>query len=236
VWSSEASDGKTVWATTGNPDPNGTRIDDSYSVVRLAASTLAKLDKWTVPAGQTEDLDFGSSPTLFANAANTRRFVGACNKNGRFYAWNQDNLAAGPVWSRQVTGSEFSGTGFCITSAVWDFSARKLFLAAQTRTLGPSVTGVVYELNPDNGAVVWRSTLPCGVIGTPSLNAVTHVLAVGQGNCPAGTPPTVRLFNANTGAPVGTVGASGEIFAQPVFAEGHLYVADEGGQLAAYAP
>lgn len=87
VWSSAASDGSTVWATTGNPDPNGTTVDDAYSIVRLSASTLAKQDKYTVPnLGQATDLDFGSSPTLFSNVANTTKLVGACNKNGVFYA------------------------------------------------------------------------------------------------------------------------------------------------------
>lgn len=236
VWSSEASDGTSVWATTGNPDPTGTTIDDAYSIVRLAASTLKKVDKWTVPAGQTQDLDFGSSPTLFANTANTVKLVGACNKNGKLYVFNQANLAAGPVWSRAVTGSAFSGTGFCITAPVWDFSARKLFIAAQTRTLGPGVTGVVYQLNPDNGAVVWRQTLACGVTGTAVVNGLTNVLAVAQANCPSGTPPSVKLYDEMTGALLGTLPAQGNVFAQPVFANGHLYVADEGGALTAYAP
>lgn len=237
VWNSLASDGTTAWVTTGNPDPNGTTIDDAYSIVRLSASTLAKLDKWTVPAlGQAADLDFGSSPTLFANAANTTKLVGACNKNGVFYAWRQDNLAAGPVWSRQVAGSELSGTGFCITSAVWDFKARKLFVAVQTKTLGPGVNGAAYQLNPDTGAILWQRNLACGVVGTPVVNGLTHVLAVPQFNCPTGTVPSVRLFHEDTGASLGSIPASGDMFAQPVFAESHLYVADESGQLAAYSP
>ena len=104
VWSSQASNGNYVWVTTGNPDPTGTTIDDAYSIVRLLASTLAKQDKWTAPLGQAADLDFGSSPTLFAASLGgvETPMVGACNKNGRYYAWRRWNLAAGPVWSRLV--------------------------------------------------------------------------------------------------------------------------------------
>jgi PQQ-like domain len=239
VWSSEASDGKTVWASTGNPDPNGTTIDDAYSVVRLSASTLTKLDKWTTSSGQTQDLDFGSSPTLFKGVIGgvSTQLVGACNKNGIYYAWRAANLAAGPVWSDQVAGSTFTGQGFCITSAAWDYKAKKLWVAAQTKMLnGTPVFGAVREINPDNGAYLWQIGLPCGVNGSPVLNATTRVLAVGLANCPSGTNPGVRFFNADTGALLGSVPAAGNVFAQPVFAEGHVYVADESGHLTAYTP
>jgi polyvinyl alcohol dehydrogenase (cytochrome) len=239
VWSSEASDGKTVWATTGNPDPNGTTIDDAYSIVRLSASTLTKLDKWTLPLGQTQDLDFGSSPTLFNGVIGgvSTSLVGACNKNGVFYAWRAANLAAGPVWSDQVAGSEFSGQGFCITSAAWDYKAKKLWVATQTKSLnGVTVGGAVREINPNNGVYLWQVGLPCGVTGSPVINAQTRVLAVGLANCPGGTPSAVRFFNADTGTLLGSVPAAGDVFAQPVFAEGHVYVADESGRLTAYAP
>jgi len=44
----------------------------------------------------------------------------------------------------------------------------------------------------------------------------------------------VLFFNENIGARLGSVPARGAVFAQPVFAEGHLYVADEGGALTAW--
>ena len=239
IWSSEASDGKTVWATTGNPDPTGTTVDDSYSVVRLSASTLARLDRWTVPAGQADDVDFGSSPTLFKGVVGgvSTQLVGACNKNGVLYAWRAGNLAAGPVWSRQVAGSTVSGQGFCITSPVWDFKAKKLWLATQTRSLhGTPVMGAVREISPDDGTFLWEVGLPCGVTGTPVLNAVTRVLAVALANCPSGVPSGVRFFGADDGSDLGSVPAGADVFAQPVFAEGRLFVADEAGRLVAYAP
>ncbi len=239
VWSSEASDGTSVWATTGNPDPHGTTIDDAYSIVRLSASTMARQDKWTAPLGQAADLDFGSSPTIFKGTVGgvSTGLVGACNKNGVFYAWNKANLAAGPVWSAQVAGSESSGKGFCITSAAWDFAAQHLFVATQTSTLnGLPVHGALRELNPSTGAFLWQTALPCGVDGSPTLNGSTNVLAVPQFSCPTGVAPSVRLFNETTGAAIGSVPASDKVFAQPVFAEGQLLVADEAGHLTSYGP
>src|SRR3954451_24060104 len=65
IWSSASTDGTSVWVTTGNPDPNGSGIYHSYSIVRLSAATLAEQDWWTVSESQAADLDFGSSPVLF---------------------------------------------------------------------------------------------------------------------------------------------------------------------------
>jgi hypothetical protein len=93
-----------VWITTGNPDPNGSAIYRSYSIVRLSASTLAEQDWWTVPEGQTVDSDFGSSPVLYSAkvGGTATALAAACNKNGVFYAWRRGHLAAGPVWQRTV--------------------------------------------------------------------------------------------------------------------------------------
>src|SRR5215475_9062762 len=89
IWSSAAVNGTagTVFVTTGN-GPGG----DSVSIVRLAASGLARQDAWQIPTGQRgPDSDFGGSPTLFSAklAGVPTPMVGACNKNGTYYAWRQ---------------------------------------------------------------------------------------------------------------------------------------------------
>ena len=40
--------------------------------------------------------------------------IGACNKNGIYYAWRRQNLAAGPVWQRQVGNTGGTGNGACM--------------------------------------------------------------------------------------------------------------------------
>ncbi len=239
VWSSEAANGTTAWATTGNPDPNGTTVDDAYSIVELTASTLAKQDKWTVPAGQSADLDFGSSPTLFSatlGGVNTK-LVAACNKNGILYTWRQGNVAGGPVWKRRVGATAGAGESMCITSPAWDFQAQRLFVAANTTTIsGQPAAGSIRALAPASGAVIWEKSLPCSPVGSPTLNATTHLVAVPLYNCPTGTNPGVALFNETDGSPLTTLQSTSRIFAQPVFAEGKLFVATETGGLTAYAP
>jgi polyvinyl alcohol dehydrogenase (cytochrome) len=237
VWSSAAAQGQQVWATTGSPDPNGPSLFDAYSIVRLAASSMTKQDQWQAPNAIDSDLDFGSSPTLFAaNIGGTpTQLVGACNKNGLFYAWRRSNLSAGPVWSRRVGDTGGTGSGACITSAAWDSGLARLFVAANSTTIaGTAFAGGVRALNPATGAVVWERGLPCIVNGSPTING--SIVAVPLFGCPAGTPPSVRLFRESDGTPVGSVPATGSTFAQPVFANGMIYVASEDGTLTAFAP
>jgi polyvinyl alcohol dehydrogenase (cytochrome) len=237
VWSSQAADGTSVWVTTGSPDPNGTSIYDAYSIVRLNESTLAKQSEWTAPNALASDLDFGSSPTLFTATlgGTSTPLVGACNKNGLFYAWRQSALAAGPVWSVRVGQTGGTGTGACITSAAWDFQAKRLFVASNTTTVnGVSAAGGLRALDPATGAFIWEKPLPCLPNGSPTING--QVVAVPMYSCPAGVSPTVQLYREADGQLLGSVPATGKTFAQPVFAHGMLYVASEDGTLTAYQP
>ncbi len=239
VWSSAASDGTSVWVTTGNPDPTGAAVYDAYSIVRLDAATMTKQDEWTASIPLNADLDFGSSPTFFAGTAGstTTDLVGACNKNGNYYAWHRDALSAGPVWQRQIGTASGTLTAECITSAAYDGPAQRLFVAANQTMLGTtSVPGAVRALSSRTGAVLWQKALDCSVVGTPTLNQRTQVLAVPQYGCASGVAASVELFNAGTGALLARLPAPGPVFAQPVFASGRIFVASEAGALIAYGP
>jgi len=236
VWSSAGTDGTSVWITTGNPDPNGSAIYRSYSIVRLSASTLAEQDWWTVPEGQTVDSDFGSSPTLYsATVGGTQTLMAAaCNKNGIFYAWRRGNLAAGPVWQRAI-GSSNSWPTPCLGSAAVD--ATSLYVSAGPTTIGAqAVKGAVRALNPATGAVQWETALPCGTVGTPTIDTVSHVLAVPLMACTNSADAGVVLVDATDGTLLRTLSTPSSIFAQPVFAAGKLYVATEGSGVTAYTP
>ncbi len=239
VWSSMAGDGTSVWVTTGNPDPSAGQVYDAFSIVRLSASTLAKQEKWTVPTPITEDLDFGSSPTFFTATigGTATNMIGACNKNGIYYVWRRANLAAGPVWQRQVGQTGGTGNGACITSAAYDGPGATLFVAANQTTIGGNAAqGSVRALNPATGAVLWERPLGCLPNGSPTLNATTHVLAVPLYGCVGTAKPGVALFSSQTGAPLRTIVSAGSVFSQPVFAAGKLFVADESGVLTVYGP
>jgi polyvinyl alcohol dehydrogenase (cytochrome) len=234
-----AGDGTSVWVTTGNPDPAANGVYDAFSIVRLSAATLAKQEKWTAPTPITDDLDFGGSPTFFKGTigGRTTDLIGACNKNGIYYAWRRNNLAAGPVWQVQVGNRGGTGNGACITAAAFDSPSTMLYVAGNQTTInGVAVQGSIRALNPSTGAVLWEQALACLPNGSPTVNATTHVVAVPMYGCVAPDQPGVALFNGTTGAPLRTITTAGKVFAQPVFANGKLFVADNSGRLTAYGP
>ena len=226
IWSAAAvsTASASVFVTTGN-GPGG----DSVSVVRLGASGLARMDAWQVPGGQHgADSDFGGSPTLFSallGGASTA-MVGACNKNGTYYAWRQDNLHAGPVWHRSV-GAPYTSGPQCDAAAVWN--GKHLFVAANRTTInGTTFAGSIRMVNPATGAYLWLRGITGAPIGTPTLDgagvlAVTEYVKSGQ----------LVLINAATGAVLRTI-STGPDFGQPVFADNLMLVPTQNNGLWAY--
>jgi polyvinyl alcohol dehydrogenase (cytochrome) len=235
VWSSPAAaagpSGGQVFATTGN-GPTG----DSEAIVRLNAATLARQDGWSVPTlERTPDGDFGGSPTLFAATINgtATPMVGACNKNGTYYALRSQNLSAGPVWKRKVAMASAAGPQ-CDAAAVWNGTA--LFVASGASTTIGAVTypGAIRRVNPATGQYLWQRGLPLGpVIGSPSLNG-GRVLAAATYNTVTNSNNGVYLINAATGAIVRVIQTHDREFPQPVFADGYLFIATEHNGLFAY--
>jgi hypothetical protein len=245
IWTSVAvsSTGSDVWVSTGNEcDPTvntcpaGNKIGNALSIVHLSGS-LGLLQAWRAPgtAGHGHDFDFGSSPTLFGSLG-IPPDVGACNKNGTYYALADNPLGSSPLWAVPL-GTPGGPHGICLSSAVWDGPAGTLYLSGNPTTIGgTSYGGSVGQVNPSTGAFLWQTGLPCAVMGTPSLDSA-GVLAVGTYSCTKPGAPAAYLVDAATGAILGTlpVGTS-KIFAQPVFAQGTLFVATESGGLYDLAP
>jgi outer membrane protein assembly factor BamB len=244
VWSSVAAtaNGQSVWVSTGNEcDPTintcpaGGQVGDSNSIVHLSGS-LTRLEAWqaTGTLGGGQDSDFGSSPTLFG-AGTPPADVGACNKNGNYYALAANPLSA-PVWADPL-GAAARGLSICIASGVWRGQTGALYVAANGTSIGGTpYGGSVRQVAPGTGAYIWERGLPCAVLGTPSLDAA-GVLAVGTytGCVPATARPGAYLLNAATGAVLATLPVNnGKVFAQPVFAGTRLYVATESSGLYAF--
>jgi hypothetical protein len=245
IWSSAAasSSGSDVWVSTGNECdptinscPSGNQIGHSLSIVHLSSS-LTLLQAWQASgtAGQGHDWDFGSSPALFGSGSPPPD-VGACNKNGRYYALAANPLGSTPLWT-DVIGAPAHSDDSCLASAVWNGPAGALYIAGDPTTIsGTSFGGSIRQVNPATGGYTWQAGLPCAVMGTPSLDSA-GVLAAGTYLCPAGNTPGAYLINATTGAILKTlpVGSS-RVFSQPVFAQGTLFVATETQGLYDFAP
>jgi polyvinyl alcohol dehydrogenase (cytochrome) len=215
-----------VYITTG--DDNGASTNDTTAIVKLAQGTLHREAGFMIPGLIGKNMDFDASPTIFMDGSTPA--VGACDKNGVFYAREQSNLSK--LWSRKLgIPPAPNSLAFCGGSAVYDGS--HLWVGADAPTTGAE-PGSVYELNPRNGAVVWEVPLSTGpVIGTPSLDGA-GVLAVPTYNHTPGAKSAVYLMNESNGAILRTIMYSGPVFGQPVFADGELLIA--GPTLQAYVP
>jgi outer membrane protein assembly factor BamB len=235
VWSTPAvstlGDGS-LFATTGNAAQNSQPLYGE-SIVRLSGTNLSLLDAWQVPAAQrVGDSDFGGSPTDFTADINgtPTQMVGACNKDGIYYAFAQNNLAAGPVWQDQIANGYGTGpnpNGQCDAAAIWDGTNLIEGGGNGTTIGGTTYQGSVQSLNPATGAPIWQTGLPGAVIGSPTEDGAGVVAASvfesSTGNF------GVYLLSASTGAILDYISTNPSmVFAQPVFSSNLLLVASTG--------
>jgi outer membrane protein assembly factor BamB len=226
VWSSVAVTTSSVFATTGNASAGITA--DSYSLVKLSATTLARTGKYTVPgAERVPDSDFGASPVLFPGGGT--QLVGACNKGGFFYAVRTSDMTL--RWKLRLAAGSSGGSTACLAAGVWDGS--RLFLSGPlTKIGGVDYRGSVRRVDPSTGAPIWERGLPGVVIGTPSINGA-DVIAAPIFEFDAALSGTY-LLNAGTGDIIRFL-PGGTQFAQPTFAGSYLFTAAQtGGVLTAW--
>ena len=219
IWSSPATDGQSVYITTGNGDPDSLGI----SLIQLSPS-LAQQSIWTVPPAQLgADSDFGGSPGLWTAsiAGVPTPMVGACNKNGTFYAFSTSAISAGPVWQRTT-----SRGGECDAAPLFD--GTHLFLAGViTRIKGVKYDGSVRKVNPGTGGIIWQTGLPGKIIGTPGMDGAGVIAASSYGA--RGGQNGLWLINAANGQILKSVSyGTSSTFAQPVFADNYLFTASQG--------
>jgi polyvinyl alcohol dehydrogenase (cytochrome) len=224
VWSSVAAGTKYVYVGTGNYAPGVKRTYYMSSVVALDALTLRVVATFGVPKAQrVVDDDFGASPTLFG------QLVGACNKNGIFYALKRPSLRI--AWHVRVANLAGPGDPQCVASAAYDGTS--LYIAARNTSInGTLYPGSIRRLDARTGKIIWQTPLPNGAFGSPTLDGA-GVLAVGTYDF-VNTADAVYLLNAATGAILTSIPAN-PTFAQSVFANGMLFTASGSG-VTAWAP
>jgi outer membrane protein assembly factor BamB len=220
IWSSAAvAPNGDVFATTGNGPETDQLLGHSESVLKLTPK-LHLLAAFQIPSRQVgQDSDFGGSPVLFGQD------VGACNKNGIFYVLKQSTMRK--AWEERISAPAVSAT---ICAAAPIYNGANLFVAGTGFTInGVHYAGSVQERNPATGALRWATGLPNGVIGSPTMDG-GGVIAVGTYDTTT-TPNATYLLSASSGAILQTV-VQGTDFAQNVFADNWLFVANSNGVFA----
>ena len=226
-----------VYVTTGNPSHQGGAAAYSESIVRLDPNTLEPKDHWSVPQSQRiADSDFGASPTVWTAELSGRpaEIVGACNKNGEWYALRAHDLAAGPVWHLHFGHDEY---GLCLSAAVWDRATGQLFLSGEPRSPNSAAyEGSVQDTNPATGAVIWQTNLSGSILGTPTFDG-KGVLAVPTMGQQPNHPSAVYLIDESNGRILATISVENTpVYSQPVFAGKFLFVGTVGDGITAYTP
>jgi outer membrane protein assembly factor BamB len=220
IWSSAAvgPDGD-VYVSTGNGPPAAPRLGYSETITKLGPARLRPLGAFHVPQAQvTFDGDFGGSPVIFG------RYVGACDKNGIFYALRRATMTL--AWEQRI-GAPSGAASYsqCSGTPVWN--GRHLFFGGPAVTIGGTTyRGSVQERDPADGRLVWQTGLPNGVIGSPAMDG-GGVIAVGTYDS-SSTPNATYLVSAATGRIIRRL-VRGTDFAQTVFAGGWLFTANSNG-------
>ncbi len=233
VWGSptvDAAAGTIYFGTGSKPPPGGCTSEPlAAAVVEVNASDLSLVGSWAVPpAQQSDDSDFGATPTLFNGVigGQSEPLVGVINKNGTFYTFERDALASGPVWSTQIAiggGDPTEGQGDVASAA---FDGTTLYVGGDATN---NCSGSLNALNPSTGAFIWQR---CFTDGGFVLGGVTvtsgGVVAVGEGN-------NIAVISAATGATLFIYPGTGTFWGPPTIADGTLYEGDMAGNLYALA-
>ena len=232
VWGSPTIDAAagTIYFDTGNGGDCTSGEPLAPALIEVKAADLSLVGSWGVPpAQQNDDSDFGATPTLFTGVigGQPQNLVGAINKNGTYYTFKRDALAAGPVWSVPIAyggDNPTTGNGDVASSA---FDGTTLYVGGDATN---GCSGSLNALNPSTGAFIWQH---CFTDGGYVLGGVTAasggLVAVGEGN-------NIAVFSAATGASLYTFTGSGTFWGPPSIANGTLYEGDMAGQLYALTP
>ncbi len=237
IWSSPALAGDgSIIVTTGNGPGAINNPPNSASMVKLDPTTLGVLHAFTVPLNeQTNDSDWGGSPTLFTATVGgvATPMVGGCNKDGHYYGLRQSDLTM--VWDYVMgTPSQPGGAQQCDAAAIWDGTHLIAGGGSPTTINGTTYPGSVQSLYPATGSVdgtttgapVWQTGLQGNIVGSPTEDGAGVVAAQVYFQCSTCTNNLgVYLLNATTGAILDFVPTPlAHQFGQAVFAESDLLI------------
>jgi len=215
IWTSPTVDpaSSTLFVVTGE-----TTVEDqplAQSMVALDAGTLKVRGSWRVPKSEAVaagDSDWSTTPTLFN--AGGRDLVAAGNKNGVLYAFLRSDIAAGPVWRRQLAKPGQCGVCAEGTFSSTAFDGTHLFAAGGATSIGgKDFKGGARSIDPATGAVNWEVGFD-----DPVLPAVTY----DNGFVVIGDGPSLDILDAASGATLFTTPTGSGTYGAPSISGGRI--------------
>ncbi len=223
IWSSPSVDPttNTLYLTTGNMS----EIDQplAQAILALNASTLAVKGSWQTPFSQSGiDSDWGGTPILFTDKEG-QKLVVANNKNGFIYAFNRNNISAGPIWELPAyiggdcppcgNGSVSSGT----------YGGGMLFMAGgNTQIGGIGYSGAVRAIDPATGKYLWQHPTPATILA--ALVYVNGLLIDGEGQ-------VMEVLNAQTGQRLYSYQTGNDIYGAAAVSHGRIFIGSLDGYI-----
>jgi outer membrane protein assembly factor BamB/regulation of enolase protein 1 (concanavalin A-like superfamily) len=226
IWTSPAYNPATGLIYTATGTENLPSQQWAQAFLAIDPSTMEVVDSWKLPEYETVlDSDFGTSTTLFSSGGTN--MVTAVNKNGVAYAFNQADLASGPVWQQNIAvGGDCPTCGVSSVSS-GAFGGGQLYLAGNLGEInGTEYPGTVRALNPATGAYIWQHGAPGSVIGA---------LAYDNGMVLDGAGSVLEVLSAATGARLYSYDTGSQIYAGPSVANGIIYTGNTAGKVTAFA-
>ncbi len=233
IWGSATADTSgNIYVVTGNPAKTCTAPSPYGEAMLEFSPSLGLLGSWQIPAAERgPDGDFGTTPTMFTGTVTpggaSMSLVGAVNKNGVYYVFQQNNLSAGPVARLRVANGTSAYLGSVSPSS---YDGTHLYVAGGATTIaGTAYAGSLRAFDPNNlGTPLWELGFTDGAVlgavaSDPGLAIVDHsaaatVVDTGTGNVLfTGIPPAASYPGSAS------------------IAHGVIYVGDSGGSLHAYS-
>jgi DNA-binding beta-propeller fold protein YncE len=219
IWSSPAvnpSTGTIFFATGNLYTCCGTNSSLDDSIVEVNATRMTEVAHFQVPyAERILDGDFGASVTLFQSDTGIP-MVGDDNKNGLYFALNQSDLAAGPLWTDNI--SLIAGE----SSAAFAHGNLYVGSARTTDAGGGVVQGSVRSINATTGVVNWQRTMAGNVYGPPVVVGDVVVAAGGT---------ELAVLSSLTGKVLYRFNSSADFYGGPSVAGGRIYIGNVYGTL-----
>ena len=162
------------------------------------------------------DSDWGTTPTLTTDA-NGDQLVSLANKNGILYTLNRNNMAAGPVWQRQIAYGGDCPTCGDGSIASGTFANGVLYYAGGSNSDANGIGhgGSVTAFSAGTGAVLWKHETNSPVLG--SIVYDNGLIFDGQGSI-------IEALSAATGASLWTYDVGAGTYGAPAVANGMLYL------------
>ena len=226
IWTTPTYDAatNTIFVSTGTL--NDHTQTQSQAIVALNATNLQYVSSWQLPfEASVLDSDWGTTPTLTTDAAGDQ-LLSVANKNGIVYTFKRNNLAAGPVWQKQIAIGGDCPTCGDGTIASGIFANGTLYYAGGSNVAGGHGSGgSISAFDPGTGKVLWSRQTEQPILGSPAY--VNGMIGVTEGN-------TFEVLNASNGTLLYSYVLPATVYGAVSVARSQFYVGAVDGKLYAF--